>query len=612
METLFQKLPTQHSETFRKEPLKKSLPQDSSNWSPRTKIALAAITTISTLGAYLAFPKINIPNSRVSSPINSAFKIFGSLTALASLAGLFAYISNSTTQTNTHPNQKSNAKPDNSVNSAYFNIKNPFNKFHSGEKINQNLLEDIITKYNDQNTNSLEKNILSDNFISNINTLIQDYQTGFYKYNSSLDEKKSNLSKIIDILDVFIGRTDPLSCMLIENLFSDIIPDSLHAMTQMIDQEDTESKELVERSHQLVYKALAQQMEILPLSDIIDIETKLTVEKAFIRILELLTPFENDNFRLKPNFYSNFIQYSPKFAWPFVQKYIFEHMITNKLPSHIDLYPLNIITNFLNARDKNNGDKHSPRYTLKDGFEILSKIVIGAQLSLFLVDQDQGAASYAIRLMQYSRKIDPKEFEKKYPKDSETLIQLYFYFCKEKDFTRYEELVEKNVMSDEANHIAKTLAIEFYTFTVANILLGSDASKFRQTLINKIAPLLEKKEYSDTEIEEIQLLTSFIKTQILNPSAIPLRVELAVLALDQYAEVLLNKESVDMIRNAYSQVKVIGNTDLDSACQKFLKTCDTLNVFKPEKISGLDDLELTNDSIEEEMPDKQKGKCILF
>lgn len=177
---------------------------------------------------------------------------------------------------------------------------------------------------------------------------------------------------------------------------------------EFIDYEDLESKELVDRSCQLVYKALAQQIKIL-LSVIIDSETKNTPNKTFFRILELLTPFEKNDVRLHPNFYVNFIQHSPQLTWQFIQDYIFEYVMNKKLPSKIYFLPEDFIANLLNRRDSDYNDEDVPRYQNKDGLDILKKIVVAAKLSLFLENQDEGAASFAIRWMQYKLKIDLKK-----------------------------------------------------------------------------------------------------------------------------------------------------------------------------------------------------------
>lgn len=109
MGPLFQKLTPNFSGKIHQEPPKKLLHQDPLKWSPRTKTALAAFTTFSTLGvSYLAyrysFPKINIPDS-ISSPIGTASKTIASLTTLTGL-GLLAYFSNSKTQISTTTNSE--------------------------------------------------------------------------------------------------------------------------------------------------------------------------------------------------------------------------------------------------------------------------------------------------------------------------------------------------------------------------------------------------------------------------------------------------------------------------------------------------------------------------
>lgn len=305
MKTLFQKLITL-PELFHKEPPKKLVQQKR---SAKQKIAFAALTSFTAMGAsYLTYrylsPKINIPNSSVSNTINTALKIVGSITALAGLAGLLTYPT--TNQPNTTQKEKSNTKTEdpnhskkptteavvseektnpispkntksqtiltenknaknvsNGENPTHYYIVKLFYEFREKEKINKNLLEKLITTYNDLHRTSPESTNSHKTFIQDCTIIINDYQSIFFTPDSSLDNKKSNLNKIIDILDVITGRTDLLSCRLVNHLFPDIIPNGLHKMTQMIEQEDKECQEIIERSHQLIYKALTQQMKIL-------------------------------------------------------------------------------------------------------------------------------------------------------------------------------------------------------------------------------------------------------------------------------------------------------------------------------------------------------------
>jgi hypothetical protein len=67
---------------------------------------------------------------------------------------------------------------------------------------------------------------------------------------------------------------------------------------------------------------------------------------------------------------------------------------------------------------------------------------------------------------------------------------------------------------------------------------------------------------------------------------------LASLALDEYPEVFQNEESLNLIKEAYkAKAYLIENTDLNSACKKFIKAWDSRNVLKSAE---LENLELTD------------------
>lgn len=618
MKTLFQKITTQLPEIFHKEPPKKLIQQKK---NPNIKPTLAVLTAISSLGAtYLTyrylFPKISIPNSPISNPINTALKIFGSFTVLTGLAGIMA--SQSTNQPNVLQNEKStsklstmpssedeNSEEENDLDSAegteaqntltenpdrkrgfekgnpiHSDIQNLLKDFHQGEKINKDLLEKLITTYSNLSTLSPKSTVSNEIFISAIIKLIQEYKNIFYNLNE-LEKQTSTLNKIIDILDVFTDQTDPLSCRLVKNLFSYIIPNGLHEMTQIfIDLEDKESKDLVNRSCQLVYKAITQQMKIITFKGI-DFEPEYAVDKAFKRILELLTPFKNDHFRLSPNFYTNFIHYCPELAWPFIQKYILEYIINNKPLPNLDVMPDTIIANFLNARDrKDREDKSISPYTSNDGLDILKKIVSDAQLSLFLEGDDEEAASFAIRLIQHKLNIKSEEFEKNL-NDIQLLQKLYKDLRTSKDPTYINHFVTENDLTKDGTKIANILKSKYYTTSFVNELLGSDITKIRQRFIELINSLVGKTEYSELEMELIKALSCFIVFQIHDPSILQ-RTELASLALNQYTEIFLNTKSAKIIKKAYQMAKFVENPHLNSACQQFIETWNVQQNIKSE------------------------------
>jgi hypothetical protein len=153
MKTFFQEIAAQLPETFYIKPVKKLPPQNYTNWSPRAKTALAALTTFSTLSAsYLTYrylsPKINIPDSSISSPIGTAFNFVGFLAGLAGAAGLLAYSSTainsekkmdliSSKNTKPQPNLNKKAKKTSDMtkrSSTHSNIEKLFNGFNSEEK----------------------------------------------------------------------------------------------------------------------------------------------------------------------------------------------------------------------------------------------------------------------------------------------------------------------------------------------------------------------------------------------------------------------------------------------------------------------------------------------
>lgn len=123
---------------------------------------------------------------------------------------------------------------------------------------------------------------------------------------------------------------------------------------------------------------------------------------------------------------------------------------------------------------------------------------------------------------------------------------------------------------------------ECRTTILTNILFSTDVTNFSQSFLAKIARLSEKKEHSEIKAS-IGHLSLFIKSQILDPS-IPSRADLACIALDKYAEVFkfVDMEAVNLIKETYLKVQPIENTDLNSACQKFLKACDHLPVVNAE------------------------------
>lgn len=590
MKTTFQNPTTQLPETFHNEPIKKSPDQNPSKWSP-TKIALGVL---STLGAsYLTYqyssPKINIPDSPVSSPIYTFLKVVGPLAALATLAGLIT--SNSTNRTNhlqkhipkamsseedTDLNENQNTKKiTNKQKPTHHDIVKLLNDFQAEETINKALLEELITSYNDLSTTSPKETISNETFISDITTTILGLKTSFCKHNASLDEKKSILNKIIDTLDVFTDRIDLLSYQVVEQLFEDlVIPDSLHEMTQVFfDQKDTESKELVERSCQLVYQALDQQLKILFPKGIAF--EKICFDKTIIRALSLLTPFEKDDFRLRPNFYTDFIRYSPQLAWKFIQNYIFESVINKETLTFLEFHSDCMIASILNARNCKDEYEFYKSHTNNEGWVILNNIIIAAKLALFSDHHDdEGAASFAIRLIQHKLKIKPKRFENEYPNDYKILKQMYSDLCNTKDLSLFKNFATENKLSHQATLIADGLKNECRTTFLSNHLLGTDITI--QSFINKIAPLMLKKEYLEKEKKFIQILTHFIKYQIID-SSIPQRAELASLALNQYPKLFRNPESVKLIREAYQEVQLIENTELYLACQDFLKDWDALN-----------------------------------
>lgn len=621
MKTLSQKLATQLPEIFSKEPPKKLLQSDPQKWSSRKKTTLAALTTFLTLGAgFLTYryssQKINIPHSAISSPINTALKVVGSLTALVGLGGLLAY--NPTNQTNITQKYKSNTEGDNTQfaeikrkenpnfvkktslisssstpsqtkinknqntnettgalsntkpNPTHADIEKLFIDFHAGEKINKDLLEELITTYINLSTTSPKATIKNEIFIDYVIRILHSYQYVFFNDIHNLNQEKSNLNKMIDISDFFIDRTDPLSGQLVKKLFFNIIPNDLDGMTSMITSragnEDKESQELVKRSCEIGFKALAQQMEIL-FSDGTNCKTE-----AFNRMSSFLPPFKNF-FRIYHNYYATFTQFYPKLAWKFVQKYIFEYMI--------NLSPETITTN---AEAHNDDEDEISPYTSKDCWDVLNSIVISAKLSLFL-DVNEGAASFAIRLMQHKLGIDPKEFEKSYPDKNRDLKYLYFDLCNKKDLKLFKNLAKKYEESNEANQIANALINECRTAFRTYLLFGTDVTKFHETFLDIIIPLSQKKE-SEKEKKTIKRLSHFINSQILDPS-IPQRAELASLALNKFPEVFQDEYLVKLITNAYETSQLKENTELGSACQKFLTTWDTLQ----EKNSNIQELQ---------------------
>jgi hypothetical protein len=226
---------------------------------------------------------------------------------------------------------------------------------------------------------------------------------------------------------------------------------------------------------------------------------------------------------------------------------------------------------------------------------------MGARLSLFLDDNNQEAASFAIRLMQHKLKIDPKGFEICYPNKSTDLKRLYLDLCSKRELKLFKNFANEYDLRKQAASIGKELISECRRTFLANRLFGTDVTRFRQSFLNKITPLVMEKEYSKDEKENLHLLSHFIRYQIIDPS-IAQRAELASLALNKYPTVFQNEGSVNLIREAYKKVQLIENTDLDSACQKFLIDWDTLN---KSKSAELENLELTHDTKEEEMSAQQ-------
>lgn len=338
-------------------------------------------------------------------------------------------------------------------------------------------------------------------------------------------------------------------------------------MTLILHQEDMGSKDFIELSCQLIYKALNQQLKIL-FCDKINIQAEIKAKKAFFQILDLLTPFENDMICLHPNFYVNFIKQSP-LAWSFIQKYIFERMINNEPLPNIDLSADKIIANILNERDNYN-DKSILRFTEKDGLDILKKIVIGAKLSLFLNDADEGAASFAIRLMHYKLNIDPEEFKKNSPNDRQLLKELYSKLCSTTKLSDINTFDQDNHFKNQTFFIAKELINECRTTFLVKRLFGTDETQFHQSFLNIIGSLSQQKELSKKEKKIIYRLSLFIRSQILDPS-IPQRAELASFALNKYPALFQDKASSNLIKKAYDESPSIENPNLYSACQKFLK-----------------------------------------
>lgn len=330
------------------------------------------------------------------------------------------------------------------------------------------------------------------------------------------------------------------------------------------------------------------------------------------RILGLLTPFEDDHFRLSPNFYINFFQYSPKLAWWFFQIHIFETIFKDELSLRIDSCPDMIIADILNARDSKAGqddDNFFFNYTYEDGLNILKKIIISARLFLFLDDSNQMAASLAIRLMQHKLEIDPKEFEKKFPRDNRLLNRLYIELCSTKNIKLFKNYADLNKLNKPAAQIANALISECATASLTNLLFGSDMTKLGQSFINKIVSLSQKKEYLKDDNPDIRLLSYFIESQILDPS-IPQRAELAVLALNNYPEVFLNEQSIKLIRKAY-KTQIVKHKDLDSACQKFLKACKNLPEINAEIETELKNPQLANSTKPNRKSDEIEDQILL-
>lgn len=601
MVSIFQKFTTQFSEKFLKESPKL---QQNPKWNSKKEITLAALTTFSTFGAiYLAYQylphKINIPASSISNPIRTSFKAIGSLTAL----GLLASFANSKLQAKNYEQKKRlislNSSSRNNRKSEEPDIINILSAVKE-EKIDQNLLEEQINAYIDLSTHSPLATISNEDFIAEIANLIKKHQDFLYYNSVNINNRRPILYKILDILNVFTQRIDPLSLKVAVHLIPNIIPKYLYEMTkEYTSLEDSESRELIERTCQVVYHAITQQMKIL-FSDAHDFETNSMADEALIRILDLLTPFHKDDFRLSPNFYRDFIQHCPQFSWRFVQKYIFEYVINNKLPSSNDSSSKNIIANILNTKKSDDSEKEAPRYSNKNDLDTFKKIVIAAKLSLFLDNPDPEAASFAIQWMQAKLKIDPQNFELS-PKDTEILKELYFDLCKTE--TLFSDLTQQSDLSHQGTQIANELINERQTTILANYLSSSNITQEHQTSIDKIASLTKKKKCSTGETLNIQILFQFIISQILDPS-IPQRAELASLILNKYPHLFLNEKSVNLIKEAHKD-QMIENKDLDSACQIFFTTWNTLNRRKSEAENEIEIPKFTQDTKEEDLPAKQ-------